>query len=96
MENLCKVTFSGVFQMNSNTDVQFSSVTQSYLTLSDTMDCRMPGFPVQHQLPELAQTHVRRVGDAIQPSYPLLSPSPPGDTETVSDTILIQILMGEH
>ena len=56
----------------------------------------MPGFPVQHQLPELAQTHVRRVGDAIQPSYPLLSPSPPGDTETVSDTILIQILMGEH
>ena len=41
------------------------------------MDCSTPGFPVHHQLPELAQTHVHWVGDAIQPSYPLLSPSPP-------------------
>ena len=41
------------------------------------MDCSMPGFPVRHQLPELAQTQVHRVGDAIQPSRPLLSPSPP-------------------
>ena len=41
------------------------------------MDCSTPGFPVQHQLPELAQTHVHRVGDAIQLSHPLLSPSPP-------------------
>ena len=41
------------------------------------MDCSTPGFPVHHQLPELAQTHVHRVGDAIQPSYPLSSPSPP-------------------
>ena len=41
------------------------------------MDCSMPGFPVRHQLPELAQTHVHQVGDAIQPSHPLLSPSPP-------------------
>ena len=41
------------------------------------MDCSTPGFPVHHQLPELAQTQVRRVGDAIQPSHPLLSPSPP-------------------
>ena len=41
------------------------------------MDCSMPGFPVHHQLPELAQTHVYQVGDAIQPSHPLLSPSPP-------------------
>ena len=41
------------------------------------MDCSMPGFPVHHQLPELAQTHVHRVGDAIQPSHPLSSPSPP-------------------
>ena len=40
------------------------------------MDCSMPGFPVQHQLPELAQTHVHRVDDAIQPSHPLSSPSP--------------------
>ena len=41
------------------------------------MDCRMPGFPVHHQLPELAQTRVHWVGDAIQPSHPLLFPSPP-------------------
>ena len=41
------------------------------------MDCIMPGFPVHHQLPKLAQTHVHQVGDAIQPSHPLLSPSPP-------------------
>ena len=56
---------------------QFSSVAQSYLTLYDPMDCSMPGFPVLHKLPEFAQTHVHRVGDAIQPSHPLLSPSPP-------------------
>ena len=41
------------------------------------MDCSTPGFPVQQQLPELAETHVHRVGDAIQPSHPLSSPSPP-------------------
>ena len=41
------------------------------------MDCSTPGFPVNHQLPELTQTHVHRVGDAIQPSHPLSSPSPP-------------------
>ena len=46
-------------------------------TLGDPMDCSMPAFPVHHQLLELAQTHVHRVGDAIQPSYPLSSPSPP-------------------
>ena len=57
--------------------VQFSSVTQSCLTLCDPMDCSTPGFPVQHQLPELTQTHVHWVGDAIQSSHPLASPSPP-------------------
>ena len=45
--------------------------------LCDHMDCRTPGFPVHHQLPEFAQTHVHWVDDAIQPSHPLLSPSPP-------------------
>ena len=55
---------------------QFSSVAQSCSTLCDSMDCSTPGFPVHHQLPELTQTHVCRVGDAIQPSHPLLSPSP--------------------
>ena len=57
--------------------VQFSSVTQSCLTPCDPMDCSTPGFAVHHQLPEPAQTHVHRVGDAIQPSHPLSSPSPP-------------------
>ena len=57
--------------------LQFSSVTQSCPTESDHMDCSTPGLPVHHQLPELAQTHVQCVSDAIQPSYPLLSPFPP-------------------
>ena len=57
--------------------VQFSSVTQSCLTLCDPMNCSMPGFPVHHRLLELTQTHVHRVSDAMQPSHSLLSPSPP-------------------
>ena len=56
--------------------IQFSSVAQSCLTLCDPMNCSMPGLPVHHQLPEFTQTHVHWVGDAIQPSHPLLSPSP--------------------
>ena len=48
----------------------------SHSVMSDPMDCSMPGFPVHHQLLQLAQTHVRRVSDAIQPSHPLSSPSP--------------------
>ena len=55
---------------------KFSSIVQSCLTLCDPMDCSTSGFPVHHQLPKLAQTHVHRVGDTIQPSHPLLSPSP--------------------
>ena len=58
---------------------QFSSVAQSCLTLCDSMDCHTQGFPVHHQLPELAQTHVYWVSDAIQPSNSLLSPSPAFD-----------------
>ena len=54
--------------------VEFSSVTQSCLILSDVMDCTTPGFPVHHQLLELTQAHVHGVGDAIQPSHPLSSP----------------------
>ena len=57
--------------------VQLISVAQSCLTLCDPMGCSMPGFPVHHQLLEPTQTHVHWVGDAIQPSHPLLSPSPP-------------------
>ena len=54
---------------------QFSSVTQSCPTLWDPMDCSTPGLPVYHQPPELTQTHVHWIGDAIQPSHPLSSPS---------------------
>ena len=57
--------------------IQFSSVTQSCLTLCDPMNHSTPGLPVHHQLLEFTQTHVHGVGDAIQPSHPLLSPSPP-------------------
>ena len=57
--------------------VQFSSVAQSCLTLCHPMNHSTPGLPVHHQLPEFTQTHVHRVSDAIQPSHPLLSPSPP-------------------
>ena len=56
---------------------QFSSVTQSCLTRCDSMDCSTSGLPVHHQLPDLVQTHVYRVSDAIQPSHPLSSPSLP-------------------
>ena len=56
---------------------QFSSVTQSCLTLCDPMDCSTPGFPVHHQLLGLTQTHVHQVGAAIQPSHHLLSSASP-------------------
>ena len=67
----------GSFLFQDSFIIQFSSVTQSRLTLCTPMDYSTPGFPVHHQLPELTQTHVHRVGDAIQPSHPLLSPSSP-------------------
>ena len=57
--------------------IQFSSVTQSCPTLCDPMDCSTPGILVHNQLLELVQTYVNRVSDAIQPSHPLSSPSPP-------------------
>ena len=56
--------------------VQFSSVAQSCPTLCDLMNCSIPGLPVHHHLPEFTQTHVHQVGDAIQPSHTLSSPSP--------------------
>ena len=53
-----------------------SSVTQSYSTFCDPVNCSTPGLPVHHQLPEFTQTHVHRVGDAIQQSHPVSSPFP--------------------
>ena len=57
--------------------VQFSSVAQSCPTLCHPMNRSTPGLPVHHQLPEFTQTHIHRVSDALQPSHPLSSPSPP-------------------
>ena len=57
--------------------VQFSFVIQSCVTLWDPVNRSTPGLPVHHKLPEFIQTHVHCVGDAIQPSHPLSSPSPP-------------------
>ena len=65
------VTCSSLYQ------VQFSPVAQLCPTFCDPMDCGMPGLPVPHQLPKVAQTHVHQVGDAIQPPNPLSSPYPP-------------------
>ena len=59
------------------TTVQFSSVAQLCPTLCNPMNCSTPGLPLHHQLTESTQTHVHWVGDAIQPSHPLSSPSPP-------------------
>ena len=66
----CKIRYS--FKMH-----RFSSVTQLCPTLCNPMNCSTPGLPVRHQLREFTQTHVHWVGDAIQPSHPLSSPSPP-------------------
>ena len=66
---------SGIVEIISLFELQFNLVAQSCLTLCDPMDCSMPDFIVHHQLPELTQTHVHLVGDVIQLSHPLLSPS---------------------
>ena len=73
-QGICPKTLSGCLQLWT---VQFSWVVQSCLTLWDPMDHSTPDLPVHHQLPEFTQTHVHWVGDAIQPSHPLSSPSPP-------------------
>ena len=70
----CSITDSDIFVFNT---VQISSVAQSCPTLCGPMNRSTPGLPVHHQLPEFTQTHVHRVRDAIQPSYPGSSPSPP-------------------
>ena len=77
---LCKVNSILIYNSKSALtfrSVQFGSVAQSCSTLCDPKNCSMPGLPVHHQLLEFTQTHVHRVGDAIQPTHPLSSPSPP-------------------
>ena len=68
---------TSLYLMVQFSSVQSSSVAQSCPTLYDPMDRSTQSLPVHHQLPEFTQTHVHRVGDAIQPSHLLLSPSPP-------------------
>ena len=68
--------------------IMFSSVAQSCPTLCDPMNCSTPGLPVHHQLPEFIQTHVHRVGDAIQPSHPLSFPSPPAPSPSQHQDLL--------
>ena len=67
----------GLWNRTALLSVQFNSVAQLSPTLCNPMNCSMPGLPVHHKLPEFPQTYVHRVNDAIQPSHPLLSPSPP-------------------
>ena len=65
-----------IIKIRAEINVQFSSVAQLCPTLCDLMNHRTPGLPVHHQLLESTQTHVHQVDNAIQPSHPLLSPSP--------------------
>ena len=68
--------------------VQFSSVAQLCPPLCDPMNRSTPGLPVHHQHPEFTQTHIHRVSDAIQPSHPLLSPSPPAPNPSQHQSLL--------
>ena len=77
LKNICNYLKNISDELCSFSSVQFSSVTQLCPTLCDPMNCSTPGLPVHHQLSEFTQTHVGQVGDAIQPSHPLSSPSPP-------------------
>ena len=71
------VTITMILRKYTSSSVQFSSVTQSGTTLSNLINRSTPGLPVHHKFPEFTQTHVHLVSDAIQPSHPLSSPSPP-------------------
>ena len=78
------------------TSVQFSSVAQSCLALCDPMNHSTPGLPVHHQLPEFTQTHAHRVGDAIQPSHPLSSPSPPAPNRSQHQGLVQWVISSEN
>ena len=77
-----------VSQVYTYCSVQFSSVAQSCPTLCDPVNHSTPGLPSHHQLPEFTQIHVHRVGDAIQPSHPLSSPSPPAPNPSQVQSLL--------
>ena len=71
-----------------NPRIKFSSIAHSCLTLCDLVNRSTPGLPVHHHLPEFTQTHVHRVSDAIQPSHPQSSPSPPAPNPSQHQSLL--------
>ena len=83
---LCLIRFNLLLFCGKLSSVQFSR--SSCRTLCDPMNCRTPGLPFHHQIPEFTQTHVHRVGDAIQPSHPLSSPSPPAPNPSQHQSLL--------
>ena len=86
---------SGITAFQSDVNIQLSSVAQSCPILCDPMNRSRPGLPVHHQLPEFTQTHVHQVGDAIQPSHPLSSPSPPAHNPSQHQS-LFQLVNSSH
>ena len=84
---LARSVFISIIQVKWKS-LQFSSVTQSCPTLCDPMNHSTPGLPVHHQLPDFTQTHVHRVSDAIQPSHPWSSPSPPAPNPSQHQSLL--------
>ena len=94
---LCHLHHLGYVGIISNVcTAQFGSVAQSWLTLCDPIDCSLPGFPVHHQLPELAQTQVHQVSDAIQPSHPLSSPSLPAFNLSQHQGLFLRVGSSHH
>ena len=77
--------------MHTWNDIQFSSVTQSCLTLCNPMNHSTPGLPVHHQLPEFTQIHIHRVSDAIQPSHPRSSSSPPAPSPSKHQSLFLWV-----
>ena len=89
------LTYCAFFFLFGEYSVQFNSVAQSCPTLHNPMNRSTPGLPVHHQLPEFTQTPVYRVSDAIQPSHPLSSPSPPAPTPSQHQS-LFQSVNSSH
>ena len=91
-ETYCKLETT---QKHTVSSVQFSSVAQSCQALCNPMNCSMPGLPVHHHLLEFTQTHVYRVGDAVQPSHPLSSPSPPAPTPSQHQSLFQWVILSQ-
>ena len=82
-----EMTNKDIKTLSRSLTIQFSSVTQSCPTLCNSMNLSMPVLPVHHQIPEFTQTHIHWVSDAIQPSHPLSSPSPPAPNPSQNQSL---------